>query len=91
LFKLFKKKEKIKVEVHNRLIDIRIGRSYARGQDMDGNPYECFDKTAAEIYDRYVESSDSFKAVDKLYFIEGYDLQTKELSYVIKTVKKIKN
>ena len=39
------KKEK-KVEIHNRLIDIRIGRKYARGEDMNGNAYACFMRIA---------------------------------------------
>lgn len=88
LFRLFKEnekeKEKNKVEIHNRLIDIRIGRKYARGENMNGNTYKCFDNTAEEVYDRSIESSDDLKSVNKAYFIEGYDLQTKELSRVLK-------
>ncbi|EDZ63269.1 hypothetical protein SMGD1_1818 [Sulfurimonas gotlandica GD1] len=86
MFRLFKEKEKekIKVEIHNRLIDIRIGRKYARGEDMDGNTYECFNYTAEEVYDNSLETCDDLKAVNKSYFVEGYDLQTKELSNVIK-------
>jgi hypothetical protein len=92
VFKLFKKKEKekIKVEVHNRLIDIRIGRKYARGEDMDGNTYECLNYTAEEVYDNSIETSDDLTAVNKSYFIEGYELQTKELSSVIKIARKTK-
>ena len=86
MFRLFKEKqkEKNKVEIHNRLIDIRIGRKYARGNDMNGNSYECFDNTAEEVYNRSIEISDDLKDVNKEYFIEGYDLQTKELAHVIK-------
>jgi len=83
LFRLFKEKEKEKVEIHNRLLDIRIGRKYARGEDMNGNNYECFDNTAEEVYEHSIESSDELKSVNKAYFIEGYDLQTKELSHVL--------
>ena len=85
MFKFFKKKEKEKdiVVVHNRLIDIRIGRKYARGSDMGGNSYECFNNTAEEAYNNSIESSDDLKDVNKLYFIEGYDLQTEELSCVL--------
>ena len=86
MFSLFKETEKVKtkVEIHNRLIDIRIGRKYARGENMNGNSYECFDNTAEEVYERSLESSDDLKAVNKAYFIEGYDLQTKELLQVVK-------
>lgn len=86
VFKLFKKKEKEKdIEVvHNRLIDIRIGRKYARGEDMGGNSYECFNNTAEEAYNNSIKSSDDLKAVNKAYFIEGYDLQTEELLRVLK-------
>jgi len=86
LFRLFKEKqkEKSKSVPHYRLVDIRIGRKYARGEDMDGNTYECFDNTAEEVYNRSVEISDDLKDVNKEYFIEGYDLQTKELADVIK-------
>ncbi|WP_372999801.1 hypothetical protein [Sulfurimonas sp.] len=92
VFRLFKEKEKekIKIEIHNRLIDIRIGRKYARGEDMDGNNYECLNYTAEEVYDNSLNTSDDLKAVNKLYFIEGYDLQTKELSRVLKIARKTK-
>lgn len=90
MFKLFKKKEKEIVVVHNRLIDIRIGRKFARGSDMGGNSYECFNNTAEEAYNNSLESSDDLKNVNKLYFIEGYDLQTEELSHVLKMSTKTK-
>lgn len=92
LLRLFKKKEKEKnIEVvHNRLIDIRIGRKYARGSDMGGNRYECFNSTAEEAYNNSVESSDDLKAVNMLYFTEGYDLQTEELACVLKMSLKTK-
>ena len=92
VFKLFKEKEKEKeiVVVHNRLIDIRIGRKYARGSDMGGNTYECFNKTAEEAYNNSIEHFDDLKDVNKLYFIEGYDLQAKELSRVLKRDLKTK-
>jgi len=92
LFRLFKEKEKEKnkVEIHNRLIDIRIGRKYARGKDMNGNTYECFDNTAEEVYASSIEFSDDLKDVNIEYFKEGYDSQTKELSLVIKTSLKSK-
>ena len=94
MFGLFKEndktKEKTKVEVHNRLIDIRIGRKYARGEDMNGNAYECFDNTAEEVYERSMKSSDDLKSVNKSDFIEGYDLQTQELSLVLKKSLKSK-
>ena len=51
---------------------------------MDGNNYECFNNTAEEVYNSSIEGSDDLKAVKKSYFIEGYDLQTKELSKIIK-------
>ena len=87
MFRLFKEKQKNKkkVEIHNRLIDIRIGRKYARGIDMNGNTYECFNNTAEEAYHRFIEISNDLKDVNMLYFKEGYDLQTKELALVIKT------
>ena len=92
--RLFKKTEKetekITLEFHNRLIDIRIGRKYARGDDMNGNTYEFLENTAEEVYNHSIESSDDLKAVNKSYFIEGYDLQTEELSRVIKIVRKTK-
>lgn len=86
LLRLFKKKEKEKIieVIHNRLIDIRIGRKYARGIDMGGNSYECFNTTAEEAYNNYIEGSEDLKAVNKLYFIKGYELQTEELSRVLK-------
>ena len=80
-----KEKEKNKVEIHNHLIDIRIGRKYARGNNMDGNAYECFDKTAEDVYTQY---SDDLKAVNKLCFIEGYDSQKEELLRVLKHTKR---
>ncbi|WP_455756815.1 hypothetical protein [Sulfurimonas sp.] len=92
MFNLFKKEENIEkdiVVVHNRLIDIRIGRKYARGDDMNGNTYECFDKTAEEVYNYSIKSSDDLKNVNKECFIQGYNEQTKELSLIIK--KNIKN
>ena len=92
MFRLFKEKEKekIKLEIHNRLIDIRIGRKYARGKDMNGNVYECFDHTAEEVYEQSLETSDDLKYVNKAHFKEGYDLQTKELSQVVNTSMKSK-
>lgn len=92
MFRLFKEKEKEKekVEIHNRLIDIRIGRKYARGKNMEGNTYECFENTAEEVFERSLESSDELIDVNKAYFIEGYDLQTKELSLVLKKSSKVR-
>lgn len=93
MFSLFKEKKEEreeKVELHNRLIDIRIGRKYARGEDMGGNTYECFNTTAEEVFERSIEHSDDLKSVNKSYFIEGYDLQTKELAHVIKMSFKLK-
>ena len=90
LFGLFKEKEKIKVKIHNRLIDVRIGRKYARGENMDGNTYECFNHTAEEVYNQTIDSSDDLENVNKSYFIEGYDLQTEELSRIVKIARKTK-
>lgn len=86
MFSLFEKEEKVKdpVKVHNRLIDTRIGRKYARGNNMNGNTYECFENTAEEVYKRSIESSDDLKNVNKVSFIEGYNAQTKELSLILK-------
>ena len=85
MFRLFKKIEieKNVIEFHNRLTDIRIGRKYARGDNMGGNTYECFNNTAEEVFNRSIESSDDLKNVNKAYFIEGYDLQTEELSHIV--------
>lgn len=84
LFSLFKEKEKEieKVEIHNRLIDIRIGREYARGPGSKVN-YACFEYTAEEMYERSIEKTDELTRVNKSYFIEGYDSQTEAFSYVV--------
>jgi hypothetical protein len=86
LFNLFKKieKENKTLETHNRLIDIRIGRKYARGDNMNGNAYVCLNTTAEEVYNYTVKSSDDLKDVNREYFIEGYNLQKKELFDIIK-------
>ncbi len=86
MFKLFKKeedKEQGTTTVHNRLLEIRIGREYARGDDMNGNEYECLKMTAEEVYERSIESSDDLKNVKKEYFVEGYNAQAKELALVL--------
>ena len=87
MFILFKKKQKNietkSLKIHNRIIDIRIGRKYARGDSMGGNTYECFSNTAEEVYNSSIESSDDLKGVDKECFILGYNLQTEELSRVV--------
>jgi hypothetical protein len=84
LFRLFKKEEKKDVGiVHNRLLDVRVGRKYARGDDMNGNTYECFNNTAEEAYNCSIESSDDLINVNKECFIEGYNAQTKELALIL--------
>jgi len=83
LFRLFKKEEKNTGIVHNRLVDIRVGRQYARGNNMNGNTYECFKNTAEEVYNRSIESSDDLTNVDKECFIEGYNAQTEELVRIV--------
>ena len=85
MFRLFKKEKKIEKEqgttiVYNRLLDIRIGRKYARGNDMNGNTYGCFENTAEDVYNR----SDDLKNINKECFIEGYNAQTEELSLILK-------
>lgn len=83
LFGFLKEKEEVKEEFHNRLIDIRIGRKFARGQNMGGNANYCFDITAEEAYSQSIEKSDELKRVNKLYFTEGYNSQTEELHRII--------
>ena len=88
MFRLFKKKEEAKQEttiiVHNCLLDIRIGRKYARGDSMNGNNYECLSTTAEEVYSRALASSDDLKNVNKECFIEGYNTQAQELAIILK-------
>ena len=87
MFNLFKKEEKKEEDlfaVHNRLLDIRVGRKYARGNSMDGNTYECFKNTAEVAYEKFIESSDTMKNINKEDFIEGYNSQTEELALVLK-------
>ena len=91
MFTLFKKEEETidPVKVHNRLIDIRIGRKYARGDNMNGNTYEFLDHTAEEIYEYSMKNSEDLKNVNKTHFIEGYNLQRKELSLILKRSLKL--
>ncbi|MDA7817317.1 hypothetical protein N9A28_03945 [Sulfurimonas sp.] len=83
-FREIKDKETKKTKLQNRLLDIRIGRQYARGEDMGGNTYECFNNTAEVVYNRSIENSDDLKDVNKSYFIEGYNAQTEALYRVVK-------
>ena len=59
-------------------------------ENLEEEKILCFDNTAEEVYDRSIESSDDLKSVNKAYFTEGYDLQTKELSHVLKKSLKSK-
>lgn len=82
-FKNTKNKDKNNTTQSNRLIDIRIGREYARARATSGNTYECLHNTALDIYNRSIENSDDLKGINKSYFIEGYEAQTEELSKII--------
>lgn len=87
MFKLFKKENKKKIDtviVSNRLLDIRMGRKYARGDNMNGNTYECFKNTAQDVYTHSLTNSNDLQHVNKESFIEGYNAQTKELALIIK-------
>ena len=46
--------------------------------------FACFNHSAEEVYEHSIESTDDLKSVNKAHFIEGYNLQTKELSHILK-------